>query len=226
MGHTWIISQHRYVCLVCVLLDFETTYFDLAASSIAVHPAHHLNRFWLNFVSDDALLDQEFVFLDGVILHYDLIFIIRGLDFFISWRTTAIWWSWNLGGSCHRAVASSGCSLLRWIYLDILDGFGFEFAWWSLLVEREVICFIIAASLWWVIWWYLLYQLESFLIGAWYGRLPCLLRDFVVQVLAISGVAGLLALSWSVDQRLWADLPRCFALAQITVLCLLTQHRQ
>ena len=91
MRHTRIISQYRYICLVCVFLDFETTYFDLAAPSIAVYASHYLNWSWLNFVSHDALLDQEFIFLDGVILHGEFIFIIRGLNFFVSRRATAVW---------------------------------------------------------------------------------------------------------------------------------------
>ena len=212
-----VISQYRYVGLICVFLDFEASYFDLAAPPVAVNATHHLYGSWLNLVSNNALLDQELVLLDRVILHDEFVLIVRGLNFFVSWRTAAIWWSWNSAWLCHRVISLFCCFPLRWIFHIVLDKSVFDFAYLSLLVERKVIRFIFVASS-----WYLLHQLQGFLIGAWNGCLLGFLRDLVIQAFTVGGVTCLLVLSWLLGQRLWADLSRYFALAQVAVMRLFT----
>lgn len=76
MRHARVVGQNRDIGLICVFLNFEASYFHLTAPSIAIYTAHHLNRFWLDFAPDDAWLNQEFIFLDCVVLHEEFIFIV------------------------------------------------------------------------------------------------------------------------------------------------------
>ena len=71
--------------------------FSLFLKTEAIHTAQRLIRFWA-IATQHALVHQEFVFHDCIILNWELVlFVLWDFDFFISWRSLPSWW-WVLPG--------------------------------------------------------------------------------------------------------------------------------